>query len=93
MLRVIVIIMIGGIFGMIIGYRRVLNILLRLEFIIISLLGGLGIWLINGYGDLIFFFFFIIFMVGEGVLGLRILVSLVRGYGDDRRLELGLLLC
>jgi len=32
-------------------------------------------------------------MVGEGVLGLRILVGLIRGHGRDSRLGLGVIIC
>lgn len=46
-----------------------------------------------GVGDLIFMFCFIVFIVGEGVLGLRILVSLIRGHGRDRKFGLGVIIC
>lgn len=44
-------------------------------------------------GEIIFMFCFIVFIVGEGVLGLRILVSLIRGHGRDNKLGLGVIIC
>lgn len=70
-----------------------LNVLLRFEIVMLGLLSYLGVWLEVGGGDLIFVFCFIVFIVGEGVLGLRILVSLIRNHGDDRGLGLGVILC
>lgn len=61
--------------------------------LILGLISLLGVWFEGGPGDLIFLFCFIVFIVGEGVLGLRILVGLIRGHGDDRKLGLGVILC
>lgn len=47
----------------------------------------------GGLGDLMFIFCFIVFMVGEGVMGLGLLVGLIRIHGDDSRLGLGVMLC
>lgn len=58
-----------------------------------GLLSLLGVWLGLGLGDLVFIFCFIVFIVGEGVLGLRVLVSLVRGHGSDAELGLGIIRC
>lgn len=87
------VILIGGFIGLLGGYRRVLNVLLRFEIIMLGLLSYLGVWLEAGVGDLIFVFCFIVFIVGEGVLGLRILVGLIRSHGDDSGLGLGVMIC
>lgn len=38
-------------------------------------------------------FCFIVFIVGEGVLGLSVLVGLIRRHGDDSGLGLGVMIC
>nr|AOR87185.1 NADH dehydrogenase subunit 4L [Xystodesmus sp. YD-2016] len=87
------VILFGGFIGLLGSYRRVLNVLLSFEMIMLGLLSLLGVWLSFSLGDLIFMFCFIVFMVGEGVLGLSILVSLIRGYGEDSGLGLGVMVC
>lgn len=69
------------IFGLI--CKHFLIILLRLEFIIMSLLLGLFLILINFNYELYFIIIFIIIVVREGVLGLSILVSIIRTHGND----------
>lgn len=87
------VILVGGFLGLVGRYRRVLNILLRFEIIILGLLRFLGLWLEGGLGDLMFIFYFVVFIVGEGVLGLRLLVGLIRGHGEDTKLGLGVIIC
>lgn len=87
------IILLGGFVGLLGRYKRVLNVLLSFEIIILGLLRLLGVWLRLGVGELIFMFCFIVFMVGEGVLGLRILVSLIRSHGNDMDLGIGVIKC
>jgi NADH-ubiquinone oxidoreductase chain 1 len=84
---------IGGLVRLLGSYRRVINILLRFEIIMLGLLYFLGVWLRRGLGDSSFMLGFIVFIVGEGVLGLGILVRLIRCYGEDRRLGLRTMLC
>lgn len=88
-----VVLLVGGFVGLLRSYRHVLNILLRFELIILSLLYFLGLWETSGLNDLVFILCFIVFMVGEGVLGLRILIILVRGYGGDYYLSFNSLQC
>nr|WDY17718.1 NADH dehydrogenase subunit 4L [Polydesmus sp. GZCS-2019] len=87
------VILFGGLAGLIGSYRRVMNVLLSFEMMMLGLLSQLGLWLEGGAGDLIFMFCFIVFMVGEGVLGLSILVGLIRGHGSDSKLGLGVMMC
>lgn len=63
--------------------KHFLIILLSLEFIILSLLLGLFLILIIFDYELYFLILFIIIVVGEGVLGLSILVSIIRTHGND----------
>ena len=63
--------------------KHFLIILLRLEFIIISLFLGLFFILIIFDYELYFLIVFIIIVVSEGVLGLSILVSIIRTHGND----------
>jgi hypothetical protein len=93
MIRLGFVILIGGFLGLLRSYRHVLNMLLRFELVMLSLLYLLGLWEMVRLNDLVYMLCFIVFMVGEGVLGLRVLVSLVRGYGGDYYLSFNRLQC
>lgn len=82
-----------GLVSLLWSYKRILNLLLGLELAMLGLLGLLGFWLVEGIGDLMFMFVFIVFMIGEGVLGLRIMIRLVRVFGDDRKMRMAVLIC
>lgn len=60
-----------------------LLILLRLEFIILSLYFNLFIFLNLINNEYFFLIIFLSFRVCEGTLGLSILVSLIRSHGND----------
>lgn len=60
-----------------------LLILLRLEFIILSLYFNLFIFLNLINNEYFFSIIFLSFRVCEGTLGLSILVSLIRSHGND----------
>ena len=63
--------------------KHFLIMLLRLEFIIMSLLLGLFFILIYYNYEMYFLIIFIILVVREGVLGLSVLVSIIRTHGND----------
>lgn len=80
---IFVIIYIVGLIIFCIVCKHFLIILLRLEFIIISLFLGLFFILTIFDYELYFLIVFIIIVVSEGVLGLAILVSIIRTHGND----------
>lgn len=71
--------------------KHFLLILLSLEFIIIGLFFGIFMFLVRINFELYFLIIFIIMIVSEGVLGLSILVSIARMYGNDYFLNCNLL--
>lgn len=72
-----------GILVFISNQKHLLSILLRLEFIILSLFTSIifffNLFIFESYFSIIF----LVFRVCEGALGLSILVSLVRTHGND----------
>nr|YP_009945364.1 NADH dehydrogenase subunit 4L [Epanerchodus koreanus]QOE55896.1 NADH dehydrogenase subunit 4L [Epanerchodus koreanus] len=74
---------ITGFISMVFSYKHVLNMLLSLEFLMVGLMMLFFFWVNLGSSELVFIFYYIVFMVGEGVLGLGMLVSLVRWNGSD----------
>lgn len=82
-----------GVFSFIYSYKHLLNILLRLEFIVLSLFLILFFFLNLINYELYFSIFFLTFSVCEGVLGLSILVSIIRSHGNDYFLNFSLLQC
>nr|YP_010621015.1 NADH dehydrogenase subunit 4L [Periplaneta japonica]WAX39398.1 NADH dehydrogenase subunit 4L [Periplaneta japonica] len=65
------------------GHKHLLIVLLSLEFIVLILFLMLYIYL-NGFNyELFFSMVFLTFSVCEGVLGLSILVSMIRSFGND----------
>nr|BDE56942.1 NADH dehydrogenase subunit 4L [Aquatica lateralis] len=62
---------------------HLLLMLLSLEFIVLSLFLGLGVYMIGLLYESYFMMIFLSLSVCEGALGLSILVSLVRMYGND----------
>lgn len=63
--------------------KHLLLILLRLEFIVVSLYLGIFFCLANFIYEYYFRIIFLTLSVCEGSLGLSILVSIVRSYGND----------
>nr|AVN67405.1 NADH dehydrogenase subunit 4L [Elliptorhina javanica] len=63
--------------------KHLLATLLSLEFIVLILYTILYQYLINFNYELYFMMIFLTFSVCEGALGLSILVSMIRGYGND----------
>lgn len=87
----IILIFIFGILRFTIKRKHLLIILLRLEFIVLSLFFGLNLYfkyyLLENYFSLIF----ICFGVCEGALGLSLLVYIIRIYGNDYFLRFNVL--
>lgn len=72
-----------GIISFCLNRKHFLLILLRLEFIVLSLYFIIFLYL-NFYSyELYFRIIFLIIRVCEGALGLSILVSLIRSHGND----------
>nr|YP_003204691.1 NADH dehydrogenase subunit 4L [Evania appendigaster]ACL36008.1 NADH dehydrogenase subunit 4L [Evania appendigaster] len=64
-------------------YEKVLIVLLLLEFMMLSVLGILYLSM-NCLGGMMFLvIYYMVFVVGEGVLGLSLLVSIMRYSGKD----------
>lgn len=82
-----------GVLSFIYSYKHLLNILLRLEFIVLSLFFILFFYLNLNRFELYFSIFFLTFSVCEGVLGLSILVSMIRTHGNDYFLNFSVLQC
>nr|AVN67422.1 NADH dehydrogenase subunit 4L [Gromphadorhina grandidieri] len=63
--------------------KHLLVTLLSLEFIVLILYVVLYTYLMNFNYELYFMMVFLTFSVCEGALGLSILISMIRGYGND----------
>jgi NADH-ubiquinone oxidoreductase chain 4L len=82
-----------GILIFISNRKHLLSILLRLEYIVLSLFYLLFIYLNILNYERYFRIVFITFSVCEGVLGLSILVSIIRIYGNDYFQSFNILQC
>lgn len=72
-----------GVFTFVSNRKHLLSILLRLEYIVLRLFLLIFIYLNIINYELFFLIIFLIFRVCEGTLGLSILVSIIRTYGND----------
>nr|QEJ81447.1 NADH dehydrogenase subunit 4L [Stenocladius sp. FM17] len=63
--------------------KHLLLMLLSLEFIVISIYYGLYYCICNYYYENYFVILFLTMSVCEGAVGLSILVSMIRSYGND----------
>nr|WKU84156.1 NADH dehydrogenase subunit 4L [Serichlamys sp. ECU1] len=73
--------------------KHLLSMLLSLEFIVLSLYYILFIYLLMMNYELYFSMIFLTFSVCEGVLGISILVSMIRMYGNDYFQSFSILQC
>nr|UEC45817.1 NADH dehydrogenase subunit 4L [Cyrtacanthacris tatarica] len=73
--------------------KHLLMVLLKLEYIVLSLFMLIVIFLIEFDYDYFFPVIFLVFSVCEGALGLSILVSMIRSHGNDFFNSFGLSLC
>lgn len=82
-----------GVFTFVSNRKHLLSILLRLEYIVLSLFLLLFIYLnILNYENF-FSIIFLTFRVCEGALGLSILVSIIRTHGNDYFQRFNVLQC
>nr|QOY24518.1 NADH dehydrogenase subunit 4L [Chamaepsila rosae] len=87
------ILFISGIFGYVSNRKHLLSTLLILEYIVLSLFFMLFIYLNIMNFELYFSMMFLTFSVCEGALGLSILVSMIRTYGNDYFQSFNILQC
>nr|WKU84205.1 NADH dehydrogenase subunit 4L [Talahua fervida] len=85
--------MMMGIFIFISNRKHLLSMLLSLEYIVLSLFYLLFIYLNMMNYENYFSMVFMTFSVCEGVLGLSILVSMIRMYGNDYFQSFNILQC
>lgn len=76
-------VILGGVCGLLVNYSHMLGILLSLELIMGGFIWLVGVYVGFGYGNYWLFFVFFVFIVGEGVIGLCLLIGLVRWWGSD----------
>nr|AYQ18954.1 NADH dehydrogenase subunit 4L [Leiochrinini sp. 2 ACP-2013] len=72
-----------GLLSFVLNRKHLLMVLLSLEFLVVIMFFFLFYYLSTYLLDTFFLIVFLVFSVCEGVLGLSILVSLVRMYGND----------
>nr|YP_010826790.1 NADH dehydrogenase subunit 4L [Porotermes planiceps]UYX57307.1 NADH dehydrogenase subunit 4L [Porotermes planiceps]WHM51962.1 NADH dehydrogenase subunit 4L [Porotermes planiceps] len=75
------------------GRKHLLITLLSLEFIVLVLFLVIYFYLCIFNYELFFLVVFLVFSVCEGVLGLSILVSMIRSYGNDYFQSCSMLQC
>nr|YP_004021861.1 NADH dehydrogenase subunit 4L [Ramulus irregulariterdentatus]BAJ24487.1 NADH dehydrogenase subunit 4L [Ramulus irregulariterdentatus] len=75
------------------NYNHFLITLLSLEYIVLSLFWLVYMYLFISLYDLFFLMFILTFWVCEAALGLSLLVSLIRGFGNDYFFSFNLLQC
>nr|WKU84024.1 NADH dehydrogenase subunit 4L [Nuntianus cubanus] len=85
--------MMMGIFIFISNRKHLLSMLLSLEYIVLSLFYLLFIYLNMMSFENYFSMVFMTFSVCEGVLGLSVLVSMIRMYGNDYFQSFNILQC
>lgn len=88
-----IIIFIGGVYSFISFRKFLLNILLRLEFIILRFFFILFKFLLLGREGEYILMMFLVFVVCEGALGLSILVRIIRTHGNNYFQSFGILIC
>lgn len=83
LILIIIIFFISGIIKFILNYCHLLINLVRLEFIILRLFLLSFIYFLGIKFELIFMIVFLTLIVSEGVLGLSLLISIVRIFGNN----------
>nr|YP_022774.1 NADH dehydrogenase subunit 4L [Cherax destructor]AAR37044.1 NADH dehydrogenase subunit 4L [Cherax destructor] len=87
------IVAICGLGAFISNHKHLLNVLLGLEFVMLSIFGMVGVNM-SGVGlEVVFVMFFLVMTACEGALGLSLLVSVVRSHGNDYFSSFGILMC
>nr|UKO33016.1 NADH dehydrogenase subunit 4L [Stenochironomus sp. 1CZ] len=72
-------------------YKHLLTVLISLEFIVLSMFIFFFFYLSFFNYEYYYVMYYLIFSVCEGVLGLSILVSMIRNFGNDNFLNFSLL--
>nr|YP_010181532.1 NADH dehydrogenase subunit 4L [Eurycantha calcarata]QVD43193.1 NADH dehydrogenase subunit 4L [Eurycantha calcarata] len=75
------------------SYHHFLIILLSLEYIVLSLFWFIYLFMFLNNFDLTFIMILLTFWVCEATLGLGLLVSLIRGFGNDYFYSFNLIQC
>nr|YP_004021900.1 NADH dehydrogenase subunit 4L [Phraortes sp. Iriomote Island]BAJ24500.1 NADH dehydrogenase subunit 4L [Phraortes sp. Iriomote Island] len=75
------------------SYNHFLITLLSLEYIVLSLFLLIFIYMFFSFFDLYFLMIMLAFWVCEATLGLSLLVSMIRGYGNDYFFSFNLVQC
>nr|WAX39151.1 NADH dehydrogenase subunit 4L [Anaplecta sp. 3 ZQW-2020] len=75
------------------NHKHLLVTLLSLEFIVLVVFLSMCLFLVNFDYEFYFLFVFLTFSVCEGALGLAILVSMARCYGNDYFSSYSILQC
>nr|YP_001648737.1 NADH dehydrogenase subunit 4L [Antrokoreana gracilipes]ABC55889.1 NADH dehydrogenase subunit 4L [Antrokoreana gracilipes] len=83
----------SGFLGLVSNRKHTLNMLLSLEFVVLSLAWALVICVSYFEGESYFVLYFLTFAACEGALGLSLIVMLIRSYGSDLILSLNLTQC
>nr|YP_009002578.1 NADH dehydrogenase subunit 4L [Cherax preissii]CDL72681.1 NADH dehydrogenase subunit 4L [Cherax preissii] len=82
-----------GLSAFISNHKHLLNVLLGLEFIMLSVFGMLSVNMAGVGLEGVFVMFFLSMVACEGALGLSLLVSTVRSHGNDYFSSFGVLMC
>nr|YP_009026969.1 NADH dehydrogenase subunit 4L [Cherax crassimanus]CDN96576.1 NADH dehydrogenase subunit 4L [Cherax crassimanus] len=82
-----------GLGAFISNHKHLLNVLLGLEFIMLSVFGMLSVNMAGVGLEGVFVMFFLAMAACEGALGLSLLVSTVRSHGNDYFSSFGVLMC
>nr|YP_009116266.1 NADH dehydrogenase subunit 4L [Astacopsis gouldi]AJD22610.1 NADH dehydrogenase subunit 4L [Astacopsis gouldi] len=85
--------MMCGLGAFISKYKHLLNVLLGLEFMMLSVFGMISVSMTGAGSEVYFVMFFLVLVACEGALGLSLLVSIVRSHGNDYFSSFGVLMC
>nr|YP_010352993.1 NADH dehydrogenase subunit 4L [Prionopetalum kraepelini]UOF70476.1 NADH dehydrogenase subunit 4L [Prionopetalum kraepelini] len=80
---IMLVLIISGFITFVLMHKHTLNMLLSLEFIMLSLVVGLSMLLNNLESESYFILYFLTFAACEGALGLSIIVAMIRSHGSD----------
>nr|QXU57662.1 NADH dehydrogenase subunit 4L [Cherax parvus] len=82
-----------GLGAFISNHKHLLNVLLGLEFVMLSVFGIMSVNVTSVGLEVVFVMFFLVMAACEGALGLSLLVSVVRSHGNDYFSSFGVLVC
>nr|UZN44935.1 NADH dehydrogenase subunit 4L [Timanthes sp. f ZQH-2022] len=90
---IMVVLMMGGMWGFCSNRKHLLSMLLSLEYMVLSMFVMLFILLTFFENEIYFLMIFLSFCVCEGALGLSVLVVLIRTHGNDFFQSFSILQC